>query len=291
MLLRYRPIDTWPGPLTGPREPTKFSATWTDTLKLLDRELEQVRADAPVLQLAIAESDLRLGGDIKANASPRHPGVILTFTHPTQGPISYPCDRFDGATNWIGMAERRNRDVRAAERGGSSRHTRTVPGWQANVRAVALGLGHLRTLTRYGIVRNGQQYAGWKQIGGVFKGNVEGVSKATADAHGNVQGWATVQKNFNQQLAEAKGTVEALGIRLGTGTPMPAAMTIEAAARFIGEWSEADDAAIRAMPSSADIATEAYRRAAKRLHPDAGGDPALFRRLNDAHQLLERTQP
>lgn len=45
---------------------------------------------------------------------------------------------------------------------------------------------------------------------------VKTVTKATAEAGNNVRGWKDVQATFNQKLAEAKGTVEALGIKIGT---------------------------------------------------------------------------
>lgn len=38
------------------------------------------------------------------------------------------------------------------------------PGWQANARAIALGLNALRAVDRYGITRTGEQYRGWAQI-------------------------------------------------------------------------------------------------------------------------------
>jgi hypothetical protein len=48
-----------------------------------------------------------------------------------------------------------------------------------------------------------------------FKGNVAQIGKASADSSGNVKDWGEVQKTFNQQLSEAKSTVEALGVKLG----------------------------------------------------------------------------
>jgi 2-keto-3-deoxy-L-rhamnonate aldolase RhmA len=36
--------------------------------------------------------------------------------------------------------------------------------WQHNVRSVALGLGALRAVDRYGITKKAEQYAGWRQI-------------------------------------------------------------------------------------------------------------------------------
>jgi TP901 family phage tail tape measure protein len=48
-----------------------------------------------------------------------------------------------------------------------------------------------------------------------FQADVKKVAGATTEAGGHVAGWSIVQQNFNQKIAEAKGTVEALGIQLG----------------------------------------------------------------------------
>lgn len=47
-------------------------------------------------------------------------------------------------------------------------------------------------------------------------GAIKQISGATTEAGNHVAGWGTIQKNFNQKLAEAKDTVEALGIKIGT---------------------------------------------------------------------------
>jgi phage-related protein len=50
----------------------------------------------------------------------------------------------------------------------------------------------------------------------VFAANVKTVGDAAAKTGGTVTGWDQVQKTFNQKVAEAKGYVEALGIKIGT---------------------------------------------------------------------------
>lgn len=49
-----------------------------------------------------------------------------------------------------------------------------------------------------------------------FKGNVDSIAGAAKEGGGQVKDWAMVQKNFNQQLDQAKAQVEALGIKIGT---------------------------------------------------------------------------
>lgn len=139
--IKVRPIEQWPWPAhlleDEDRRRAPFSASWGSTLDLLDRELYQVDARTPVLQLALDESAFRLDGYPRAQARAEHPGVILSFDRPRVAggveSLSFPCDRFDR--------------------------------WQDNVRAIALALEALRKVDRYGITPNGEQYTGWRAIG------------------------------------------------------------------------------------------------------------------------------
>lgn len=206
-----RPIDTWPGEPTpaGERRRSPFGASRSVTLDQLDRELHYLGAKDVSLLMAVADADIRLDGQLRANARPTHPGVVLAFDS-THGPLKYAVDTFADA-------------------------------W-ANLRAIALGLEALRKVDRYGVTKRGEQYTGWKQ--------------------------------------------------LPSGTQMPAAMTLEEAATFVARNSE------DVMPEGweyhatriiedADEFAQRVRQAARRLHPDMGGDTADFQRLQDAKLLLE----
>lgn len=82
---------------------------------------------------------------------------------------------------------------------------------------------------------------------------------------------------------------------LGAGIPMPAAqMTVEDAARLlfnaatpeayeIGSW--------KALLNNPNITNLAFKTAAKKIHPDAGGDHALFAKLSEARDILLREEP
>jgi TP901 family phage tail tape measure protein len=48
-----------------------------------------------------------------------------------------------------------------------------------------------------------------------FKDNVAGISKHVKDGGKSVEGWADVQKTFNQRMSEFKGSTEAIGISIG----------------------------------------------------------------------------
>jgi hypothetical protein len=126
-----RPIVTWPGPLTARRQRARFKASWSDTLRLLERELRHLGARDVVLQAAVQPRDVRVDGKLRGDARPSHPGVILSFNS-RLGAMSYPCDTF-GA-------------------------------WDDNLRAIALSLEHLRTVDRYGVTRRGEQYRGFAAL-------------------------------------------------------------------------------------------------------------------------------
>lgn len=71
---------------------------------------------------------------------------------------------------------------------------------------------------------------------------------------------------------------------LPPGTAMPAAkMTVDEAERFLSNASVLPIGEIR----TAQGLTRAFRDAARTMHPDAGGDPAEFRKLTEARDLLE----
>jgi hypothetical protein len=130
---KFRPIEQWPGATTRERRRSPFSATWASTLNLLDRELSQLGSKNVVIQIALAERDIRLDGYPRANARPEHPGVIVSLDS-AYGPLSYPCDTFHD--------------------------------WRDNLRAIALALEALRAVDRYGVTKRGEQYTGWKQLEG-----------------------------------------------------------------------------------------------------------------------------
>lgn len=143
-MIRYRPIDAWHGPETAHRRDTPFTAGWSETLDLLVRE---ARALAPfgldrtpdiVIQLDVPEHVIRLDGGMRANTRVDSPRAVVNLTT-KHGPMRYQCDRFE-------------------------RPHRTGSSWQANVRAIALGLEALRKVDRYGIGGSGEQYRGWTAI-------------------------------------------------------------------------------------------------------------------------------
>lgn len=133
MKATFRPLTLWTQPHTSPRRSRwTFKGSWSSTLALLDTELTHLRAEQVVIEADFTEADIRLDGMPRASArSPQFPGIRLSFTCP-HGPLAYATD--------------------------------THEFWQHNVRAIALGLGALRAVDRYGITQHGEQYTGWRAL-------------------------------------------------------------------------------------------------------------------------------
>lgn len=141
--LLWKPIDRWPREQTSDRTWSPFRSRdagsyrrseigWMTTRVDLERELEMLRVSEAVVQLALRERDIRIDGEVRADARPSHPGVILTFTAPGKGPLTFSCDKWTT--------------------------------WQANIRGIAKALEALRLVDRYGITSSGEQYVGWKEL-------------------------------------------------------------------------------------------------------------------------------
>lgn len=147
MRATFRPLPTWPHQVTNPRRDRPFSAPWSQTMELLDRELNHLDGSNVLIAAGWRESDLRLDGMPRADArEPSHPGVELSFDS-KYGRLVYPTD----------VCNR----------------------WWDNVRSIALGLQALRAVDRYGVSQRGQQYAGWKELP---SGSGRGVVIASRDA-------------------------------------------------------------------------------------------------------------
>lgn len=147
MSLNYtiRPLSdrTWFRPASA-RERSRFTASWTDTLNLLERELDHLRARELILELDVRESDIRNDGQVRANARPASTDAVVVAFKSKHGPLQYRSDIYN-AVAW-------------AARGAAP--------WQHNVRAIALTLESLRAVDRYGASHRGEQYRGYKSIGG-----------------------------------------------------------------------------------------------------------------------------
>lgn len=142
MTFRYttRPLSdrTWLRPNSS-RQRARFDATWTRTLQQLGHEIELLGGRDTVIEVDVREGDIRTDGMLRAEARSNSPAVVVAFETSNHGAMLYRSDRFGEA--W------------------SNR-----PGWQENVRAIALTLEALRAVDRYGATETGQQYAGFKAL-------------------------------------------------------------------------------------------------------------------------------
>jgi len=131
---RFKPIENWPSKPTPSwsRQYSRFKAGWQATLDLLERELNHLGAKDISVEGFFFINDIRNDGWPKSSARPTQPGVILSFTT-NQGRMVMPCDRYTA--------------------------------WEANLRAIALTLEHLRAVERYGATTEKQeQYTGWLRL-------------------------------------------------------------------------------------------------------------------------------
>lgn len=140
--MRYeiRPLGHWTDPVTHDRRPSLiFRASWQDTIDLLTYEARRLGAEMLVLQVDANETDIRRDGMLRARARVDFPGVAVSFES-DHGPLRYATDAYE------------------------QRYSGDMPGWQANVRAIALALQALRAVDRYGVTKRGEQYVGWRQL-------------------------------------------------------------------------------------------------------------------------------
>lgn len=157
MKYTVRPIQGWADstPASQRRSRWTFRVGWSETIDLLMSELDKLGASNIVMQLDVDEKDIRLDGQLRANATPRHPGVRIVFDTRKHGTLAYETD--------------------------------SCAYWQHNVRSIALGLEALRAVDRYGITRSGEQYKGWRQLeAGPARRSPEQVLRDWADSDGPV---------------------------------------------------------------------------------------------------------
>lgn len=135
MRYEFRPLVAWTDPETKYRQWHRFSATWSSTLALLDRETTHLGAELVVVQIDATEAEVRRDGMPHGDTKVGHPGVVVSFES-RFGPLRYAADTYRAP----------------------------APAWQANVRAIALSLEALRAVDRWGVTHRGEQYQGWTAI-------------------------------------------------------------------------------------------------------------------------------
>ncbi len=88
------------------------------------------------------------------------------------------------------------------------------------------------------------------QLGGknmaTFQKDIAGINNKVEENKGQVEGWKAIQGNFNQKMAEAKASIEATSIRLGTMLLPKATATAKAIGSLVG-WFSRHKAASQAL--------------------------------------------
>lgn len=142
--LVFRPLLRWTDPVTEHKVDSPFKAGWAATTELLRREVDMLTDTDHecVIEVDTAPGNIRNDGGMRGDAKVLTDGVVVSFDS-RFGPLRYATDTFRRAS-WQ-----------------SSR----MPGWQCNVRAIALALEALRRVDRYGVTRRGEQYTGWAALG------------------------------------------------------------------------------------------------------------------------------
>ena len=178
--MRYtvRPISDRT-PFTGSPVDSSFTVTWSQCLDVLGRELDHLDATDLVIECDVREQDLRLDGMIRSNARATSPAVRVAFES-NVGPLTYATDAFV-RPSW--------------RRGGMSED------WQHNVYAIALSLEALRKVDRYGVTKRGEQYTGFKQLGG---GLAMPASHMTAE-----EAWSIIGSYGQAAITEQRSTAAA----------------------------------------------------------------------------------
>lgn len=142
--MRYtlRPLSQPGRTPTGKRRPSPFTASWADTLELLDTEVNALAGRDVVIEVDVTADLIRLDGNLRAHAAPATPAVAVAFDSKRHGPLIWRCDAYLARGYGKGPRE----------------------GWRHNVRAIAMTLQALRAVDRYGAASSGEQYTGWAQL-------------------------------------------------------------------------------------------------------------------------------
>lgn len=131
MEFSWKPIVNWPGKRTAKQERSRFSASAENTRRLVEAELRHLSARNVVMQADCEASEIRQDGRFRANARMRSSGIVISFDS-QHGPLSFACDRYID--------------------------------WVDNYRAIGMTMEALRAVSRHGVVKNAEQYKGWKAL-------------------------------------------------------------------------------------------------------------------------------
>lgn len=129
--LRFVPLEK---PIERPKGGYKrspFGVGFSRLLDDLERELGYLTAKGITVEAGVAREDIRNDGWPRSSAKYSSPGIRLSFGS-RHGPLAYECA--------------------------------TYSSMEGNLRAISQTLTAQRAMERYGAVKSGQQYKGWKAL-------------------------------------------------------------------------------------------------------------------------------
>jgi TP901 family phage tail tape measure protein len=97
----------------------------------------------------------------------------------------------------------------------------------------------------------------------VFQHNTDVINEKVKTGGSTIEGWADVQKNFNQRMAEARGTIESLSIKIGSALLPYAQKMLDTTMSLVGWFTRhkavaQDLAAVIGIAAGAFIAYRTY---------------------------------
>lgn len=108
-----------------------FKQGFSNTLKIIERELRHLQARDIVISIDCPAAHIRVDGWPRADCKVNSPAVVLSATT-KHGPMRWACD--------------------------------CCRNYEDNIRAIALTLERLRQCDLYGVTGTGEQYTGWKAL-------------------------------------------------------------------------------------------------------------------------------
>lgn len=192
----FRPLEQWPkgwaATPSNQRRNALFRAPYSDTLEILEAELDYLGGRSIVLQAETTDHYIRLDGQLRSGARVDGPAIILSFDA-AHGSLMYPCDTFTH--------------------------------WTDNLRAIALALRALRAVDRYGVTRQGEQYTGWLALpadvdAGMTREDAAGILVATAYGP-SVERYEDIVEEVVDGSGEANGTIRRTTIRKALANAHP----------------------------------------------------------------------
>ncbi|RYX84757.1 hypothetical protein EON83_08985 [bacterium] len=254
-------LANWPRAITPRRGIKRGNVDYAKTRQKLIQYLQELGATS--VSLGVAVDSVSHTGWPNAGHRPTFPGVCLVADSP-HGQLLFACDKFSL--------------------------------WTHNLRAIVDTLEGIHKMLGLGTVEPQQLYAAFQWDGleewiamGAFKGDL-GQPSAVADSDSTSHSKAKTGARAKAKSASTSGASRP------TPPPpppprrqpyVPVKETFETRGQA-ADWLAAQTGASRSRILLIEsVFLEAYRQAARLLHPDVGGDPAQFRRLQNAKATIE----